>query len=106
MIGNGQSRVAEPLRETVRLVPKDNISTQPAKEEPKTPNLDFNSDDYDIAAARAAEEAAEAKAKAEKPVPEVNTKVTQISATEWKCNVCNRINRNYVGTCACGNSKT
>lgn len=109
MIGNGQSRAAEPLRETVRLVPKDNISTQPVKEEPKAPNLDFNSDDYDVAAARAAEEAATANAKVDIPMPassRVDTSnSTQISATEWRCNVCNRINRNYIGTCACGTSR-
>lgn len=112
MINNSQSRVEEALRSTVRLAPKDNISTTPVKEEPKTPNLDFNSDDYDVAAARAAEEAAaaaNAKAKADIPMPASSrvdvSNSTQISETEWRCNVCNRINRNYVGTCACGTSR-
>ncbi len=111
-LGHSQSRAPEALRSTVRLTPKDNISTQPVKEEPKTPNLDFNSDDYDVAAARAAEEAAAAANKAKNvdiPMPASsragNSNVTQISATEWRCNVCNRVNRNYIGTCACGNSK-
>lgn len=110
MINNSQSRVEEALRSTVRLAPKDNISTTPVKEEPKTPNLDFNSDDYDVAAARAAEEAAAAaNAKADIPMPASSrvdvSNSTQISETEWRCNVCNRINRNYVGTCACGTSR-
>ena len=34
-----------------------------------------------------------------------NTKVKQISNTEWECGVCGKINRNYVGTCSCGNSR-
>ena len=34
-----------------------------------------------------------------------NNKVKQISATEWECGVCGKINRNYVGTCSCGNSR-
>ena len=72
------------------------------EERPKNVN-DPNSIDYDVAAARAAEEKklAEEAAKAAK----VPSKSTQISADEWRCNVCSRINRNYIGTCACGNSK-
>ncbi len=72
------------------------------EERPKNVN-DPNSIDYDVAAARAEEEKklAEEAAKAAK----APKKFTQISADEWKCNVCNRINRNYIGTCACGNSK-
>ena len=34
-----------------------------------------------------------------------NSRVKQISSTEWECGVCGRINRNYVGTCSCGNSR-
>ena len=34
-----------------------------------------------------------------------NNKLKQISATEWECGVCGKINRNYVGTCSCGNSR-
>ena len=74
------------------------------KQEERPKNVkDPNSVDYDVAAARAAEEKklAEEAAKAAK-VPRT---FTQISADEWRCNLCNRVNRNYIGTCACGNSK-
>lgn len=74
------------------------------KQEERPKNMDDpSSADYDIAAARAAEEKklAEEAAKA----ASMPRKFTQISADEWKCNLCDRINRNYIGTCACGNSK-
>lgn len=29
-----------------------------------------------------------------------------ISANQWKCSKCGRVNEDYVGTCACGNTKT
>lgn len=32
-------------------------------------------------------------------------KVAQPESDEWKCPVCGRINKNYVGTCACGIQK-
>lgn len=72
------------------------------EERPKNVN-DPNSMDYDVSAARAAEEKrlAEEAAKAAK----VPSRFTQISADEWRCNMCDRVNRNYIGTCACGNSK-
>ena len=80
--------------------------------EEKPKNIyDFNSPDYDIAAARAAEEAALAAAQRDGAANMAMTSrnssetYTQISKTEWRCNLCNRINRNYVGTCACGNKK-
>lgn len=32
-------------------------------------------------------------------------KITQPASDEWKCPNCERINKNYVGTCGCGHHK-
>lgn len=32
-------------------------------------------------------------------------KATQPESDEWKCPVCGRVNKNYVGTCGCGQRK-
>ncbi len=32
-------------------------------------------------------------------------KITQPASDEWKCPSCGRINKNYVGTCGCGQRK-
>ena len=34
-----------------------------------------------------------------------NTKVIQLNSNEWECGVCGKVNRNYVGTCSCGNGR-
>lgn len=88
-------------RTNVNIIKSDNPILE-KEERPKNVD-DYNSTDYDVAAAREAEEKklAEEAAKAAKEP----SRSTQISADEWRCNVCNRVHRNYVGTCACGNPK-
>ena len=34
-----------------------------------------------------------------------NSKIIQLNSNEWECGVCGKVNRNYVGTCSCGNGR-
>ena len=73
--------VVKPVEPTPVVEPVVQPAPAPAPSKPKTD--DIMSPDY---------------------VPK-NNKIIQLNSNEWECGVCGKVNRNYVGTCSCGNGR-
>ena len=83
-----QAPTYEPVKPVAPVVPEpkpvvETVAEEPASKSSKPKTDDIMSPDY---------------------VPK-NSKIIQLNSNEWECGVCGKINRNYVGTCSCGNGR-